>query len=150
MRLAADRIVASLDRLDFADAPVWEAAQQRLLGLLQHLARPPPAVVGARKDTAVGFHVGTGTQAGLAEQVAAAAAAAAAALPALPLEAEGRIYREPRPQKKVSQPDNLIDVSDLAPELPRRETGTGLSGGRVWELGHRALRCPLFQPESKD
>ncbi|KAL4419953.1 hypothetical protein ABPG75_007051 [Micractinium tetrahymenae] len=112
MRLAADRIVASLQRLDYADAPVWDAAQQRLLERLQRLAGPPSSGPGAGA---------AGADASITEQLAAAISATAATLPLLPLEAEGRMYEEPRPQKKLSKPDNLIDVSDLDPALPRKE-----------------------------
>lgn len=124
MRLAADRIVASLERLDYADTPVWEAAQQLMLERLQRLAGPLPA--GSSGD-APSAHAGASPQASLSERLRAAAAAAAAALPPLPLEAEGRMYEEPRPQRKVSRPADLMDVSDLDPGLTRRARRMGFA-----------------------
>ena len=93
MRLAADRVAAALRRLDFAGAPVWQQAQQRLLARL------------AGGDGAAGGAGQGGTPDGAEEdgpadvqQLAAAVAAAEAAAPPVPLEEEGLPYVEPKPK----------------------------------------------------
>lgn len=103
MRMAADRVAASLKRLDYAEAPVWEAAQQRLLARLQ-----PAGGAAAEEEegsaSAGGEGKGEGEtgggQAAVAARLAAAVAAAAAAAPAVALEAEGLPFEERRPKVK--------------------------------------------------
>lgn len=136
MRLAADRIVASLQRLDYADAPVWEAAQQHLLQRLRRLTGRPhtggaPSLAACGDNGSASPGASAEVSGSVGGQVAAAIAAAAAALPPLPLEAEGRMFEEPRPPKKLSKPDNLIDVSDLDPELPRQAGSLHCQSRRV-------------------
>ena len=105
MRLAADRIAASLKRLDFAEAPVWAAAQQRLLSRLLAAPATAAATGGGCGDGATmppstaGEHNGDGADdASLKARLAAAVAAAQAAQPAVPIEAEGLPFEEPRPK----------------------------------------------------
>lgn len=90
MRMAADRVAASLKRLDYAEAPVWEAAQARLL------ARLLPGAAAAADPTSAASEAGGGPP--TAARLAAAVAAAAAAAPAVPLEAEGVPFEERRPK----------------------------------------------------
>jgi hypothetical protein len=98
MRLAADRIAKSLQRLDYADAPVWQAAQQRLLEqLMQQLGLAEPGSSGS-SDGITGSGIVGGSSAGLGLQLAAVAEQAAAALPELPLEEDGHMYEEPKPK----------------------------------------------------
>ena len=100
MRLAADRIAKSLQRLDFADAPVWQSAQQRLLEqLVQQLGLAEPSSGGSGGgSTGSGTNEPGSSSAGEGLQLAAVAEQAAAALPDLPLEEEGRMYAEPKPK----------------------------------------------------
>lgn len=90
MRLAADRVIAALRTLDYAGAPLWQQAQQRLLARLT----APPAGGGS----GAGASCGEDTAAVDAEQLAAAVQAAVAATPAVPLEEEGLPYVEPKPK----------------------------------------------------
>ncbi len=102
MRLAADRVLGALRTLDYAGAPLWRQAQQRLLARLT----APPAGVGGpgddTNDTSNGTGCGDDDAAVDVEQLAAAVAAAAAAAPAIPLEEEGLPYVEPK--AKVGRP----------------------------------------------
>ena len=178
MRLAADRIVKSLQRLDYADDPVWQAAQQRLLEQLVQQLGLATGGSGGSCGNGSGGRTGGGTSSGSSAavglQLAVVAEQAAVALPALPLEEEGRMYEETKPkagaggcccsscccvwhpcrqfsaagrccgmmrqlqhsalhetlslclplavllpQVSVARPDNVVDVSDLDPDLPR-------------------------------
>ncbi|PRW33610.1 FAD-dependent oxidoreductase [Chlorella sorokiniana] len=112
MRLAADRVAAALRKLDYAGAPLWQQAQRRLLSRL--------TAPGDTDASAGASGVEDETPVDVA-QLTAAVAAAAAAAPAVPLEEDGVPYVEPKPKVSVSKPDNLIDVSDLDPDLPRKE-----------------------------
>ena len=102
MRLAADRIVKSLQRLDYADAPVWQAAQQRLLEqLVQQLGLATGGSGGSCGNGSGGSADGGtsgGSSAGVGLQLAVVAEQAAVALPALPLEEEGRMYEATKPK----------------------------------------------------
>ncbi|KAL4857085.1 Pre-mRNA-processing protein 40A [Chlorella vulgaris] len=112
MRLAADRIAASLRRLGYADGPVWASAQQSLLRRL--------CTSDATGSSSSSSAAAAG-EADVVSRLAAAVAAATAALGPLPLEAEGLPFEDPKPKVSVSKPSSLIDVSDLSPALPRRE-----------------------------
>lgn len=90
MRLAADRVIAALRKLDYAGAPLWQQAQQRLL------ARLTAPLTGG--GSGAGASCGEDTAAVDAEQLAAAVQAAMAATPAVSLEEEGLPYVEPKPK----------------------------------------------------
>lgn len=171
MRLAADRVIAALRKLDYAGAPLWQQAQQRLLARLTAPAAGGSTAGIANEDASAS---GGDDDAPVdVEQLGAAVAAAAATGPAVALEEEGLPYVEPKPkvgraaggmplrglpliaasdstgwvghylhyrsqwvhrtwqtsvhvvdrrnpkQVSVTKSDNLIDVSDLHPALPR-------------------------------
>lgn len=98
--MAADRIAASLQQLNFADAPVWEAAQQRLL---ERLLGSRAATKAPSSDAASVGQAGMCTR--LAAAVAAAAAGVGGVAGAPALEEEGLPYEDPQPKvNKASAP----------------------------------------------
>ena len=90
MRLAADRVAASLRRLDFAGAPVWQAARGRLAARL----------LGSPKGGAISGAAAAEDGSVDAEQLAVAVAAAQAAAAHVLLEAEGLAWEEPKPKAR--------------------------------------------------
>ena len=92
MRLAADRVIASLRRLDYAEAPVWLAARSRLL------ARLLPESSGGGSGGGGGEASAGGEEAGAARLAAAVAAAQAGEARGVPLEAAGLPFEERRPK----------------------------------------------------
>lgn len=94
MRLAADRVIAALRKLDYAGAPLWQQAQQRLLARLTAPAAGGGTAGNANEDASAS---GRDDDAPVdVEQLAAAVAVAAAAGPAVALEEEGLPYVEPK------------------------------------------------------
>lgn len=98
MRLAADRVVASLRRLDYAADPVWVTARDQLL------ARLLPASGGDAINSGGASEASTaGGGDDSVARLAAAVAAAQAGEAGVPLEDAGLPWEEKRPKVRLSK-----------------------------------------------
>lgn len=123
MRLAADRVLASLRRLDYAETPVWQAAQLRLLARLHQEAGAAGCAAAGRDDLQEATAGGS-----VFARLAAAVGAAAVAAPAVPLEAEGLMWQEAPPRVRGG---GAAGCGAAAPRLVCREVIRGADAERV-------------------
>ena len=143
MRQAAERVLASLKRLDYSGADTaWRASRQRLLQQARDLVEAPPQGHGVLQHSSKGpGGQAVGDDDEIADEdtdddgvdededvaAAVARAAATAALVALPLEAEGRMWEEPRRKAR---------------ELVAANSGAGFSAARIGLATCRFLDAP--------